>query len=324
MAESEEAPPEPPKRTRKLSSQARRTLRRRALDRSPPLERQIARGRADTRLNWCGEHSCTPEKFIYETPMHSFADKHTSKHQFQVLGYHRDFVRATVENVFPDLVGFTAKAAKVRAIMAFVDSPPVRTAFWRCRAWCFDNVYKPTRKDLQTTLMKAMPEFRDLMFGPKNADRVRRAHGYISPDAAFGKKCFSDVALQFLIRVELWRRHDTCRSVAWTIGTASQVAEFQTALLANYWYMFWDGCFVEMNPYLDASWDRIWEEWLDEYPVWERQDAGDHDGRVLVVRQALEATQEEMLENVGYLGGIGKANDVYKPVRDRSKLPSLP
>jgi hypothetical protein len=103
------------------------------------------------------------------------------------------------------------------------------------------------------------------------------------------------------------------------MGTPEQVAQFQTALLCNYWYMWWDGCFVEMNPYFDGSWDRVWGEWLDEYPVSERHDAGDDDGRVLVIRQELEATEEELLKHVGYLGGLGKVNDVHNPVRDRAK-----
>ncbi|KAI5462913.1 hypothetical protein BGZ63DRAFT_380019 [Mariannaea sp. PMI_226] len=165
--------------------------------------------------------------------------------------------------------------------------------------------------------------FQDLMFGQMTEERVGKAHEFLQPRKSKEIDDFEHILIQFLIRSELWRRHEAHRLAAWDMGTHRQVSEFLTALVYHYWLMHCDDCFEDRQMEKDGSWDVVWEKWLDEYPLSQIRGAGDGDGQILMVREELEGTEEEILENVGYLGGTGKSDEVYKPARHREEITAL-
>ncbi|KAH6990330.1 hypothetical protein EDB80DRAFT_169625 [Ilyonectria destructans] len=295
--------------------QAQRTLRRRGLTQRQLLERQISQGRPNPCQTWCGNPSCIMDNLMFENPIKHFVDQERSKHGLLVKDYYKNFVNAVVERIFPECSDPSTKARKHHAILSFVDSPPIKVALWNLTLLCDRRLSQVSDGDIQAELIKARPIFHDLMFGDKTAQTIETVHQYMSPKEIGVHKTWalSDLAVQFLIRAEVWRRHETCRSAEWSIGSSEHVAEFLTAMLSNYLVMCFDECLKPELLDVGRRWDLVWEDWLEKYPVVERQDDGD--GAYFVTRAQLDETEEVVLETVGYLGGVGRADDRRNPIR---------
>lgn len=295
--------------------QAQRTLRRRKLTQRQLLERQISQGRPNPCQTWCGNPSCILDNLMFENPMKHYVDQERSKHGLLVKDYYKNFVNAVVEKIFPECSDPSTKARKRHAIMSFVDSPPIKVALWNFTLFCDRGLSRLSDGDIQAELIKARPIFHDLMFGDKTAQTIEAVHQYMGHEEIRDHKkwLLSDLAVQFLIRAEVWRRHETCRSAEWSIRSSEDVAEFLTAMLFNYLVMCFDECMKPELLVVGRRWDLVWEDWLEKYPVVEPQDDGD--GANFVTRAQLDETEDVVLETVGYLGGVGRSDDKRNPIR---------
>ncbi|KAF4978906.1 hypothetical protein FZEAL_4792 [Fusarium zealandicum] len=298
-----------------LTPQAHRVLRRSRLTRRSLLQRQITRGRGDPSQTWCSDSSCFEDGQIFRNPFVYLVDRQRSRLSFPVDDYFKDFANAMVGKLFPAVKDPKAKDYKALGLLSFVDSPPVRTAFWKFTRTCLIRDMKPSDANFQAALVKARPEFQDLMFGVKTAARTRKVHSFIDPQEHELNEEWTmhDFMLRFLICSELWRQHKTPRSGSWVLGSRERVADFLSAVLYNLRLMWLDGCFDKDIVHTDECWDRVWQDWLDKYPV--QTTAEDGTCEVFEHRDRLEKTEDEVLREVGYLGGVGEHDGSYRPVR---------
>ncbi|KAF9767685.1 hypothetical protein IL306_015109 [Fusarium sp. DS 682] len=209
-----------------------------------------------------------------------------------------------------------AKPKKLKALelLSFVDSPPVRVAFLQFMDWYELLGFKLSDRDFHKALVKARPAFHDLMFGDKTTARIENIHSYIIPEAnVLTKWTPHQLILRFLIWCEIWRQQKTPRSEIWNIGSSEIVAHFLTAMLLNYKMMWREDCLYKSKTETNLIWDRVWEDWLRKYSLQELDEVVN--GEYFHLRDQFEMSEAEVLEEVGYLGGIGQCDDTYRPAR---------
>ncbi|KAH7160083.1 hypothetical protein B0J13DRAFT_616866 [Dactylonectria estremocensis] len=326
-------------RPKRWGLQAQRTLRRRGLAQRHLIRKQVSQGRPDPRKTWCGDPDCTTDISMFENPFKHLIDRERNAHGLLVSDYYRDFANAMVGQLFPETTTPLAKARKRYAVLSFVDSPPIKVALWKLMGCVKSRNLRACDEEIQAELVKAQLMFHDLMFGEKSVQTIETVHRYISPgqDELDRTWRLSDFALRFLIWAELWRSW-SCRSAEWYIGPGEVVAEFLTAVLLNYWLMYFDDCFIGEVLLRDQRWDRVWEAWLEKYPVVRRPGGGNEENggvekcsgteqgggngqgssrhEPFVTREELGESEEVVLEMVGYLGGVGK----YEGYCERTRL----
>lgn len=293
--------PMPKSRDRGRSPQADRFFRRSALARRKVLQSQIQRGRGDPSVPWCLSKECLVEGYVFRSPDVYLFDVECSRLNLPVKSYLEAFAQTMTDSIFPEVTEKMARVEKVRSLLSFVDSPPVRAAFWKFNRGYNQRELNLSEKEFQKELVAARPQFQNLMFGGKTRQQVELVHEYMEPteDQLSETWTLQDIMIRFLVTAELWRQHETPRSASWRIGSRQRVTEFLTAILHNFQLMSKDECFEREVIMNEKQWDDIWEEWLARYPF-----GGDDDG--FIVRDWLDATEDEVLEEFGYLGGIGK------------------
>ncbi|KAM0433250.1 hypothetical protein ACHAPT_004123 [Fusarium lateritium] len=293
-----------------LDPGAERQLRRHTLERQACVHKQISNGRANLSQTWCGDPSCEKEKQLFEKPNLYLVNNKECEDGYPVKDYFYDLVDAMVLARFPGLQKTEDKARKSFEILSFIDSPPIRLAFWRMKFSCNNWRIRPNDEEFEKTLLQALPVLLDLMFNIKTAERVEKVHKYIGatlPDMAGWN--LQDFILRFLLSAEIWRQHKTPRRETWIMGSRETVGEFLAAVLTIYHKMWARGCLTTESTPMEECWDEIWKGWLEVYPAPKLLKENDRDEFQL--RERLHQTEEDVLEQVGYLGGIGKGEGKY-------------
>lgn len=247
-------------------------------------------------------------------------DQEKCQNGLPVQNYFHDLAEAMVIMLFPKLKSAEDRTRKRFEILSFIDSPPIRGHALRVRAGFVWLGATPSDKQFNAALIRARPVFLDLMFGIKTAERVEKVHGYLTARRAeFKYWTLQDYILRFLISAEVWRQQETPRRKSWVIGSREAVGEFLTAVLLGYRQMFTQDCLVAKTLCLDEAWDQVWQEWLEKYPLRNiLEEKGEDD---LQLRERQDLTEEGVLQQVGYLGGIGKCAGTYTPSRKRPEEP---
>ncbi|RMJ08641.1 hypothetical protein CDV36_011737 [Fusarium kuroshium] len=280
------------------------------------LRQQISEGRADPYQTWCGNPSCKKDGEAFKMPYTYPVNKRKCRDGLPVEDYFHDLAEAMTILLFPKLKDDKEKARKRSEILSFIDSPPIRSQAMKMRSGLIWHRANPTDKQFEAALIRARPVFLDIMFGVKTAKRVEKVHHYLTARRAHWKKwVLDDYIVRFLISAEIWRRHETPRRESWVIGSREAVGEFLTAILLSYRQLFTRDCLKTRNVTADHHWDDVWQGWLDKYPL-PKDDDDD-----FKLREKQDLTEEDVLEEIGYLGGVGKADETYKPIRNRPGEP---
>ncbi|KAG8676907.1 hypothetical protein FPOAC2_03023 [Fusarium poae] len=297
----------------RFTAQGYRTLRRSQLIRRALILRQVSQGRASPSEVWCNDKNCDEELHIFSNPVLHLTDLPKSREGLPVSVYSKDFADAVITNFF-DIQDINTREHRVRGLLSFIDSPPVRTAFWHFIKEYSKHMYRLSDEDFQKALVKARPVFLDIMFGVKTAARAQLAHSYIRPQPeAQDQGDLQQLILRFLVCSEMWRQQKTPRSENWKIGSREGVGHFMTAMLFHYKLMWQQNCFDTDFIRTNDVWNRVWDLWLCKYPLGGPDEV--IDGDVFQLRDHIEKTEQEVLDDVGYLGGIGQNNETYNPVQ---------
>ncbi|KAJ4319860.1 hypothetical protein N0V84_006141 [Fusarium piperis] len=310
-----------PQRRRRLAglTSKNRVLRHRHTRRAF-LRQQVSEGRGDPYQPWCGDPTCTKDGRIFSIPLSYPVNEDKCKDGLPVEDYFHDLAEAMAIMLFPRLKSAEDRTRKHFEILSFIDSPPIRTYASKVRSGLIWLRINPTDKEFDAALISTRPVFLDLMFGVKTAKRVEKIHGYITVKRVEMKKwTLHDFILRFLIFAEIWRQQETPRRKSWVIGSREAVGEFLTAVLLSYRQLYAQQCLVTRNLHMDETWDQIWQGWLERYPLPQILEGDEEDGFKL--RERLNLTEEGVLQQVGYLGGIGKGGGVYTPSRNRPEEP---
>ncbi|KAG9502647.1 hypothetical protein J7337_005480 [Fusarium musae] len=290
-----------------------RSLRRSRLMRRGLIRRQFDRGRGNPSVNWCNKEQCDYEFIIFTNPILYLGNRPKSPQGLHAEVYFHDFANAMVTKLFA-LEDSKAKKRKALEILSFVDSPPVRVAFSHFMEWYNLLGFALSDRQFSRALAAVQPVFQGLMFGVKTASRVDAIHQYILPETEAMKQWAPrQLILRFLVWCEIWRQQKTSRSESWKIGSSRTAAEFLTAMLLNYKMMWREGCLQTSTTETNIVWDRVWEDWLCKYSLQEIDEVVD--GEFFYPRDQLDMSEEEVYQEVGYLGGIGQCDDIYRPVR---------
>ncbi|KAJ4257689.1 hypothetical protein NW757_003313 [Fusarium falciforme] len=284
------------------------------------LRQQMSEGRPDPYQSWCGDPSCKKDGRVFMMPLSYPVNQEKCGDGLPVGDYFHDLAEAMVIMLFPRLKSPEDMTRKCFEILSFIDSPPIRSHASKVLAGFVWLGVRPTDRQFEAALIRTRPVFLDLMFGVKTVERVEKIHNYLTARRAqFKKWTLHDYILRFLISAELWRVHETPRRESWVIGSREAVGEFLSAVLLSYRQLFTRQCLVPKDIKLDQAWDQIWQEWLEKYPSPKVLKEDDEDDFKLRERQDL--TEEDVLEQVGYLGGIGKGRETYTPSRNRPEEP---
>ncbi|KAM6525452.1 hypothetical protein FALCPG4_010994 [Fusarium falciforme] len=283
------------------------------------LRQQMSEGRPDPYQSWCGDPSCKKDGRVFMMPLSYPVNQEKCGDGLPVEDYFHDLAEAMVIMLFPRLKSPEDMTRKCFEILSFIDSPPIRSHASKVLAGFVWLGVRPSDRQFEAALIRTRPVFLDLMFGVKTAERVEKIHSYLTARRAqFKKWTLHDYILRFLISAELWRVHETPRRESWVIGSREAVGEFLSAVLLSYRQLFTRQCLVPKDIKLEQAWDQIWQEWLEKYPS-PKVLKDDEDDFKLRERQDL--TEEDVLEQVGYLGGIGKGRETYTPSRNRPEEP---
>ncbi|KAM0343117.1 hypothetical protein ACHAPU_008865 [Fusarium lateritium] len=292
-----------------IAAQDHRALRRTLLTRRALIHRQFSLGRGNPSKVWCDDEECMVECLIFTNPSLYLTNHTESREGLRVDVYFQDFTEVMVSKLFaiPDI---KAKKHKIRGLLSFIDSPPVRATFgWFIRTCEYLNL-KNTDQEFQKALVTAQPIFQDMMFGLKTIARAQTVHGCLrTGTGGVDGRDLVELILQFLVTCEIWRQHKTPRSESWRIGSTQGVSQFLAATLFNYKLMWHQNCFDAGFVSTGDVWNSVWEQWLQKYPL------QDPDEDVFQPRNQLEKTEQEVLDEVGYLGGVGLCDESYHPVR---------
>ncbi|EWZ79352.1 hypothetical protein FOCG_04576 [Fusarium oxysporum f. sp. radicis-lycopersici 26381] len=295
--------------TRQIS----RSLRRSRLMRRGLIHRQFDRGRGNPSVSWCNKEQCDYEFVIFTNPVLYLGNRPKSSQGLHADVYFHDFANAMVTKLFaPE--DSKAKKRKALEILSFVDSPPVRVAFSHFMEWYNLLGFKLSDRQFSRALVAVQPVFQGLMFGVKTAARIEAIHEYIVPETEDMKQWTpSQLILRFLVWCEIWRQQKTSRSESWRLGSSRTATEFLTAVLLNYKMMWREGCLHTSTTETNLVWDRVWDDWLRKYSLQEIDEVVN--GEFFYPRDQLDMSEEEVYKEVGYLGGIGQCDDVYRPVK---------
>jgi hypothetical protein len=273
----------------------------------------LDRGRGNPSVNWCNKEQCDYEFIIFTNPILYLGNRPKSPQGLHADVYFHDFANAMVTKLFA-LEDSKAKKRKALEILSFVDSPPVRVAFSHFMEWYNLLGFTLSDRQFSRALAAVQPVFQGLMFGVKTASRVDAIHQYILPETEAMKQWAPrQLILRFLVWCEIWRQQKTSRSESWKIGSSRTATEFLTAMLLNYKMMWREGCLQTSITETNIVWDRVWEDWLCKYSLQEIDEVVD--GEFFYPRDQLDMSEEEVYQEVGYLGGIGQCDDIYRPVR---------
>ncbi|KAF4493596.1 Histone-lysine N-methyltransferase, H3 lysine-9 specific dim-5 [Fusarium agapanthi] len=299
--------------------QVSRSLRRSRLMRRGLIRRQFDRGRGNPSVNWCNKEQCDYEFTIFTNPTLYLGNRPKSSQGLHADVYFHDFADAMVTKLFaPE--DSKAKRRKALEILSFVDSPPVRVAFSHFVEWYNLLGFTLSDRQFSRALAAVQPVFQGLMFGVKTAARVDAIHEYILPETEDMKQWApSQLILRFLVWCEIWRQQKTSRSESWKLGSTRTATEFLTAMLLNYKMMWREGCLQTSTIETNLVWDRVWDSWLRKYSLQEIDEVVN--GEFFYPRDQLDMSEEEVYQEVGYLGGPGHAvREIQATRRSESNL----
>jgi hypothetical protein len=290
-----------------------RTQRRSRFTRRALLHRQFSLGRGNPSMVWCNDKGCDDEWVLFTNPEIYLRNYDRSREGLSLDTYLEDFAQLVVSKLF-SIQDDRASKYKIRCLLSFIDSPAVRSAF--CRFIIHHDYLKVDRSDeeFQKSLVAAQPVFEDIMFGYKTSARIQKVHSYISLEIKDPKEVSpQQLIVRFLVSCEIWRQQKTPRSESWRIGSARGVSQFLAAMLFNYRLMWRQRCFGIDYINTNDIWNQVWEQWLQKYPLQDPDEVVD--GHFFQQRNQLKKTEEEVLDEVGYLGGVGQCNETYNPVK---------
>ncbi|CAM1507399.1 Fc.00g070400.m01.CDS01 [Cosmosporella sp. VM-42] len=300
-----------------IGTPRRRIFHRNEVARRGLLRYQFLRGRPIHFWRWCGDPKCEREQWGIERPLMSLTFNATSSLRLPVSDYIKDFAEAVAGKLCLELEDANSKLRKRRAIHSLIDSPPVRAAFWRFDDGCaMKGVYPSETEDLQKELIKTRIELEGLVSGGEAKNKIQAVHRYLKPTQIDFEENWKlrELIMQFLITTEVWRQYGSYVFPDWSFDSNIRTTEFLTALLLNYWVMRRNDCFDMDQKYFmtDRQWDEQWTRWMDKYPLVV-------DEEQIILRQEHYGDEETVLEEVGYLGGIGTNAPAWTPPQRRRR-----
>lgn len=270
---------------------------------------QIDMGRPITNRGWCGKPTCSEERALYEQPFATLRLLNWSRHGLSVTDYMNDFAHAMVDGLFPKLKDGPIKTAKCQSLEWFINSPPVMMAFWYFNEGTRFAGLSTTDVDVRRVASETRLQFLDFLQHPRSKNSISMMHKYAESKnpQPNGEWDLTDYTMRFMLCVEAWRQHGKLRWKDWSVGTSEHVAEFLAALLNNFCIMKQDFCFYLFIDVTEQWWDDNWETWLKQNPTLLTRKYKDES---FVPRQHIDGPEEDALDKVGYLGGMG----LYRPV----------
>lgn len=296
-----------------FSPAARMTLRRRDLASRNLLWHQVASGRPFPGWRWCGDPLCGRERHIFGCPLEIYEPRNKCGSRLPVIEYVKDFAKAMVEKLYPDLEDPRIMARRCLAVQALMDSPPVRSAFWRFAASINMRDIVMTEAKLWKAIYHAGVRFSELMstchLDPSN-DEI---HQFLEAQSENTEDWeIWHAVLRFLLSVEIWRQYGVDDRPDWSFGSLERTGEFLQAMFLNFCIMHQQRCF-QVDFYMNHQrWDQLWSEWLDNYPLADYED-DEMEMEMFVLRREVDGDEAVVLKEVGYLGGRGTYIPVWTP-----------
>lgn len=255
------------------------------------------------------------ERHLFGCPLESYEPRLRCENGLPVLEYVKDFAHAMVEKLYPELEDARTRARKCFAVQSLMDSPPVRSAFWRFTISIKARKIYLTEVRLRWAIYDAYMRFGELMSTGDATSNNEEIHRYLEAGPGDDGKCeVWNLVLRFLICVEIWREYGTRHRPDWSFGSKERNGEFLTAMFLNFCNMHQERCFKTDYFMSNQRWDHLWSEWLENYLLRPVPEEG---VETLVTRQEIDGDEETVLREVGYLGGRGTYIPVWIPPERR-------
>lgn len=282
------------------------------------IKEQIRRGRIRIDWRWCDDNECNAEAIFWDSP-HILCDFDPMPLP-SFIGYSGDQLHDFASTMAEVLISsnsdgkdedphLSMKQRLVRihyGIDSFVRSPPLRLAL----AMFVDiiNIRKGnafTQQELELELDKAARSLRRFLRRDFDSERTHALlHRYLTQvDAEVKAFTLHHLVMRFVVQAELWRRY--AARPEWDFGPVKTLAQFLPAVLLNFWRMFKLHTVSFPRNIQREQWDEAWEEWLGRYPGLDDEDEG-----LALPRLGYLVSEEEVLKEVGYLGGYGTGDAI--------------
>ena len=290
------------------SPAAKRFYRRQELNQIDIQYRQVKLGRPDPNWRWCNDPKCDKERALFERPYMFHGFTRWSRNGLLVRDYIRDFASAMVDGLYPLARDGQAKRTKRLSLEWFIKSPPVVSAFWYFKDMIELRGMEITETNLQQAIDEAQPQFLSIKSDQGSKENIDTFHNCSQRIIEDKDWTFANYVLRFMLHVEAWRQYGKWDCNDWSFGTNERAAEFLAALLYNFCIMRRDKCFYAICHTDDIRWDETWEKWLGQNPM---RGMNDYQDSSFVLRETVYGSEQKLLEEVGYLGGVGSYVPVY-------------
>lgn len=291
------------------------TTNHRAVELYGVVETQLAQGRPDVSWSPCGDSRCESSDCT-TAPFHRY--EMFFKHRAKDKGRGPEYIWQTIDRladvVWPGGRNTADKMSRNIMLGSFFRSPPVTSAYYLFREGAGRARLKADRKHIQAAICQASPFVEKIIGEPDLTVHHNLISWYLGPgfENLINHRTLADVVVKYMLLCETWRRYPSKRNQGWEFGSPRVICDLYGGILLGMRSLELFKLVHRLRIVNAETRNRVWDKWIKDFPL-----------SAVVTNPYLEddfiprsacgpahddipgRTEAIVLEEVGYLGGVG-------------------
>lgn len=280
------------------------------------LDWQLANGRPTEAWRICGKHGCIDKSCLYKDLPFTLTEHERADNDMSLSEAYDEYLSRVAFKIAESRQLSKVHVTIYQAMKSFLQSPPVQCAYCLFKISCaqlgisLEYVHAATLKGIIQSATKRLARTLRPETSPDDYFVVHRYHTMIDLGCKLRDWSLEDLAVRYLISIELWRRAEAGQQRGWTFGDAERSYDVLGSTLLQFWHMDMLGFFSLDGELTAKRWTTIWDTWITQFPA--RRD----DGLGSIVSEELQFGSDDRFEPVkdrsavmellGYLAGHGR------------------